>query len=68
MTTSLDRPLKREITVGTTVYTLTISPEGLKIAEKGRRSGQELSWASIISGDASLAEDLRISVDASARE
>ena len=29
------------------------------------RNGKELSWASIISGDAALNEDLKISVDAS---
>ena len=29
------------------------------------RRGQELSWGAIISGDATLAEGLRISLDAS---
>ena len=64
MATKLDRPLKREIDVDGKPYTVTISPEGVKVVEKGRRKGHELSWQSIVSGDAQLAEDLRLSVDA----
>jgi hypothetical protein len=64
MTTRLDKPLKRELEVDGTLYTVTISPDGVKIVEKGKRKGRELSWRSIISGDAALAEDLRISLDA----
>jgi hypothetical protein len=64
MTTRLDKPLKREIEVRGTAYTVTISPEGVKVVEKGKRLGQELSWERIISGDAKLAEDLKISLDA----
>ncbi|HEX6060028.1 MAG TPA: hypothetical protein VFZ11_13540 [Gemmatimonadaceae bacterium] len=64
MATKLDRPLKREIDVGGKLYTVTISPEGVKVVEKGRRKGHELSWQSIVSGDAQLAEALRLSVDA----
>jgi hypothetical protein len=65
VTTRLDRPLKREIQVGEKLYTVTLAPEGLKVVEKGKRKGQEISWSSIVSGDASLAQDLRISLDAS---
>ena len=64
MTTKLDRPLKREIEVDGRAYTVTIAPEGVRVVEKGKRRGQEISWHSIISGDARLAEDLRISLDA----
>ena len=64
MATKLDRPLKREIDVGGKPYTVTISPDGVKVVEKGRRKGHELSWQSIVSGDAQLAEALRLSVDA----
>jgi len=32
--------------------------------EKGKRKGRELSWDSIISGDAELTEALRMSVEA----
>ncbi len=33
-------------------YTLTISPEGLKLTEKGKRLGQQLAWKDLISGEA----------------
>ena len=66
MTTKLDKRLKREITVNGRAYTLTISPDGIKVVEKGKRKGHELSWGAIVSGDARLAEDLRISLDATA--
>lgn len=68
MTTKLDRPLKREIEVDGVAYTATISPDGIRVVEKGKRKGQELTWRSIVAGDASLAEDLRISLDATSRD
>ncbi len=49
MTTKLDRPLKREIVVDEKPYTLTIDANGLKLVEKGRRNGQEVSWKQILS-------------------
>ncbi len=48
MTTKLDRPLKREIVVDEKPYTLTIDANGLKLVEKGRRNGQEVSWKEIL--------------------
>lgn len=65
MTAKLDRAIKRELDLDGTLYTITIAPEGLKVTEKGKRKGQEVSWRSIISGDATLSEDLKISLDAS---
>ncbi len=64
MATKLDKAIKRELVHGDKTYTITIAPDGLKVVEKGKRNGKELSWASIISGDAALNEDLRMSVDA----
>ena len=64
MTTSLDRPIKRELDLDGTLYTVTISPEGIKVTEKGKRKGQELTWRDIISGDAALRRDLSLSVGA----
>ena len=64
MATRLDKGLKREIEVEGKLYTATISPDGIKVVEKGKRNGQEISWQSIISGDAALTRDLRISIDA----
>ncbi len=58
MTTKLDSPLKRELSVLGKPYTLTLSPEGFTLAPKGRRKGYELAWADLISGDAALATAL----------
>ena len=62
--TKLDKAIKRELTQGDKTYTITIAPEGVKVVEKGKRNGRELSWSTIISGDAQLNESLKISVDA----
>lgn len=64
MATPLTKPIKRELDLDGTLYTVTISPDGVKVVEKGKRRGQVLSWQSIVSGDASLTQDLRISLDA----
>jgi hypothetical protein len=68
MTTPLDRPMKREIEVDGTRYTVTISPEGIKVTEKGKRKGQEITWRDVISGDAALRRDLSLSVGAMTAE
>ena len=62
MTTRLDAPLKREITIGDAPYTLTLTPDGLKLVEKGRRRGIELSWSALTSGEAALATALNASL------
>ena len=64
MATKLDKAIKRELEVGGVTYTIVISPDGIRVTEKGKRRGRELSWPSIVSGDAELAESLRISLDA----
>jgi hypothetical protein len=64
MATKLEKSIKRELEHQGKLYTITIAPEGVKVVEKGKRNGRELSWGSIISGDATLNENLRISVDA----
>jgi hypothetical protein len=64
MTTKLDKSIKRELELDGKLYTVTIAPDGLKVVEKGKRKGQEIPWRSIISGDASLNESLKISVAA----
>jgi hypothetical protein len=48
MTTKLDRPLKREIVVDEKPFTLTIDANGLKLVEKGRRNGQEVTWKQVL--------------------
>lgn len=63
MTTKLEKPLRREITVNDEAYTLTIAPEGLKLVPKGKRKGHELAWKDILSGQAALATALNASVE-----
>ena len=65
MATKLDKVLKREIEIDGQAYIAAISPEGIKVTKKGFRKGNEISWRSIISGDAQLNSDLNLSVDAS---
>ena len=60
--TKLDKPIRRELQIGDQMYTLTISPDGLKLVEKGRRKGLELAWSALVSGDAALASALQASV------
>jgi hypothetical protein len=62
MTTKLNAPFKRELELNGEKYTVTISPEGLKIVQKGRRKGIELAWNAIVGGDAALATALNASL------
>jgi hypothetical protein len=41
---------------------VTLSPEGLKLTEKGKRLGRELTWKDLVSGDAALSAALNASV------
>ncbi len=68
MATKLDKAIKRELVQGDRTYTVTIAPDGIKVVEKGKRNGREISWMSIISGDAMLNESLKLSVDATRAE
>ena len=54
MATKLDKSIKRELEHKGQVYTITISPQGVKVVPKGRRNGPEVTWDSIISSDATL--------------
>jgi hypothetical protein len=58
MTTKLEKELKREIDVDGKHYTVTISPSGLKIAEKGHRKGHEITWKQVLSSDQELSQNL----------
>jgi hypothetical protein len=64
MATRLEKTIKRELELDGRLYTVQMGPDGIKVTEKGKRKGQELSWRAIVSGDASLAQDLNLSVDA----
>lgn len=43
MTAKLDKPIKRELELKGTLYTVTIAPEGVSVAQKGRRTRKFLS-------------------------
>ena len=68
MTAKLDKTIKRELELDGKVYTIAIGPEGIKVTEKGRRNGPEVSWCSIVSGEQALTEGLKASVDAGSSE
>ena len=63
MTTKLDKPLKREVDVNGVPFTVTFSPTGIKIVEKGKRKGQELTWERLVRGDVTLGQDLADSIE-----
>ena len=65
MATKLDKVLKREIEIDGQSYIAALSPEGIKVTKKGFRKGNEISWRSIVSGEAQLNEDLNNSIQAS---
>ena len=62
MTTKLNAPFKRELDLNGDKYTVTLTPDGFKLVQKGKRKGIELTWASILNGDAALAHALNASV------
>ncbi len=62
MTTLLDKTLKRELRIRDRSYIVAISPLTLKVTPKGKRKGLELSWESLVGGDAALAAALNASV------
>lgn len=64
MAVKLEKSIKRELELEGKTYTVQIAPEGIKVTEKGKRKGREISWRAIISGDAQLAEELKLSMDA----
>jgi hypothetical protein len=63
MATKLDKQLKREIDVDGKPYMLAITPEGLKLTEKGKRKGQELSWKNLLGGQAAQATVLNATTE-----
>jgi hypothetical protein len=64
MTTKLKGPLKRELEIAGTLYTLTITPEGMTLVLKGKRNGFALVWAALVSGEAALETSLIESLSA----
>jgi hypothetical protein len=62
MATILEKPLKRQLRIGSDAYVVTLSPDSLKLAVKGRRKGLELSWKDLVTGEAALATALNASL------
>jgi hypothetical protein len=48
MTAKLDKTIKRELELDGKLYTIAIAPDGLKVTEKGRRNGPEMTWRQVI--------------------
>ncbi len=67
MATRLEKPLRREITIGGQPFVVTLSPEGFKLVGKGRRKGLEIRWEDLVSGEAALAAALQASTTRDAR-
>ena len=63
MATRLDKTIKRELDLGGQLYMVSMSPEGVRIVPKGKRKGHEMSWETLLSGDAELRRDLNMSLD-----
>jgi hypothetical protein len=63
MATRLDKTIKRELELDGKLYTVSVSPEGVKVVPKGGRKGQEFSWRSLLSGEVELGRDLNMSVE-----
>ena len=62
MATKLEKTLKREIEIDGKAYMVAISPEGVKVTQKGFRRGPEMTWRAIISGEAEMTQQLKSSV------
>ena len=52
MATKLNKQLKREIEVDGKPYMITLSPEGVKLTEKGKRLGREHTWKDLLGAEA----------------
>lgn len=50
MTTKLEKPIRREIEIEGEPYTVTITPQGVRLTRKRFRSGKAVSWKSILEG------------------
>ncbi len=58
MATKLDKQLKREIEIDGKPYMVTLSPEGVKLTEKGKRKGQGVTWKGLVNGESATAVSL----------
>jgi hypothetical protein len=57
MATKLDKTIKREIEMDGQAYMVAISPEGVKLTQKGFRKGRETSWRALWAGGSEEGSD-----------
>ena len=60
--TPLDKSLKRALKIDGRDYVVTLTPDALKITQKGHRLGVELRWPDLVSGESALAVALHASI------
>jgi hypothetical protein len=60
--TPLDKSLKRALIINGQDYVITLTPDALKITQKGHRLGVELKWIDLVSGESALAVALHASI------
>src|ERR1700722_18783122 len=60
--TPLDKSLKRALKIDGRDYVITLTPDALKITQKGHRLGVELRWLDLVSGESALAVALHASI------
>ena len=65
MTTTLEKQLKRQVTIDGVDYVVAIDPEAVRLTMKGKRRPEvELHWRDLLSGEAALAVALNASLAA----
>jgi hypothetical protein len=47
MATKLEKTIRREIELDGQLFTVTISPSGVKLTQKGYRKGREIAWSDL---------------------
>lgn len=50
MATKLDKTIKREIELDGQPFMVAISPDGVKLTQKGFRKGREMAWKALWEG------------------
>jgi hypothetical protein len=60
--TPLDKSLKRALKIKGRDYVIALTPDALKITQKGHRLGVELKWPDLVSGESALAVALHASI------
>lgn len=51
MTTKITEPIRRELLIAGTPYTVVINQDGIKVTRKGYRIGAEMTWRQILVWD-----------------